>query len=325
MIQSSSKNKWVRSILHPSPNAIAIILGPLSSHPYDTMMERIGHMYYYNHDTRRPQERGCTVILASSPPLQFILNRNLQSIAQEVLLETSMALSSLLLELQHTAQQFQQPPPPPQPKIPIIIHSFSNGGAFLQEAIELELLRGINMNTTIQSKNGMTIPFQANTYHNTTTKVNYERIRSGMKIGYQFFDSCPCYIRTIWDTKHWTDSFPHGRLPQWFRYVYTMGSALALSTWCLFTLSWHRPHQFWNRMVHSTICTRHQIYMYTTTDLLTDAAAVDRYVDIRRQQYNTKCTVYRYNDSNHCRFYIDHPDEYQTAIDDALESVCRDE
>ena len=71
MIQSSSKNKWVRSILHPSPNAIAIILGPLSSHPYDTMMERIGHMYYYNHDTRRPQERGCTVILASSPPLQY--------------------------------------------------------------------------------------------------------------------------------------------------------------------------------------------------------------------------------------------------------------
>lgn len=104
-----------------------------------------------------------------------------------------------------------------------------------------------------------------------------------------------------------------------------MGSALALSTWCLFTLSWHRPQQFWNRMVHSTICTRHQIYIYTTTDLLTDAAAVDRYVDIRRQQYNTKCTVYRYNDSNHCRFYIDHPDEYQTAIDDALESVCRDE
>lgn len=46
-------------------------------------------------------------------------------------------------------------------------------------------------------------------------------------------------------------------------------------------------------MVHSTICTRHQIYMYTTTDLLTDAAAVDRFVDIRRQQYNTKCTVYR--------------------------------
>jgi Eukaryotic protein of unknown function (DUF829) len=284
-------------MIHPSPKVIAIVLGPLSSHPYDRMMEQIGRMYYGKYD---PNQNiggdvggggGGTVILASSPPLHFLLNRNLQSIAQEVLHQTSMAL------LQASPQPLQQ--------IPIIIHSFSNGGAFLQEAIELELGKG-NMQQHTQR---------------TAQEKNYEKIRCGMKIGYQFFDSCPCYIRMIWDTSYFTKSFPNEHLPTWVRYLYTLGSALALSTWCILTLSWHRPQQFWNRMIHSTICTNHQIFMYSTTDLLTDAAAMDRFIETRRQQYGVNCTVYRYNDSNHCQFHIDHPNEYQQAIDDALDSV----
>ena len=74
-------------------------------------------------------------------------------------------------------------------------------------------------------------------------------------------------------------------------------------------------------MLHSSVNKNRQIFMYTTRDLLTDAAAIDRFVATRRHLYGVHCTVYRYNDSNHCQFYKDHPHDYQRAIDDALTSV----
>lgn len=291
----TTANKWVRSMIHPSPVAIAIILGPLSSHPSDLMMEHLARLYCPN---RSENHRSCSVILASSPPVRFMLNQNLQAVAQDVLHHTSNAI------LQH--QKSHVGSSQAQAQLPIIIHSFSNGGAFLQEAIELELSSSVSHNHEMPS---------------TSTKEHYERIRSGFKMGYQFFDSCPCYIRTIWDSEYLGQSFPHASLPIWMRYLYTVGSAMALTSWCVLTLAWYRPRQFWNRMLHSTVNTNHQIFMYTTTDMLTDAAAIDRFVQIRRHQYGVNCTVYRYNDSNHCQFYKDHPTEYQKAIDDALASV----
>jgi hypothetical protein len=313
-------SKWVRSIIHPtssSPNVIAIILGPLSSHPHDRMMEHIGRMYTNGGNN---QNHKCTVIMASSPPFQFLLNRNLQPIAQEVLRQTSMALSQSSSD---SVVSTQQSPPPMM--IPIVVHSFSNGGAFLLEAIERELLCTNDNSKNIQQQPNSSISSKC-----TTHNEKYEMIRRGMNIGYQFFDSCPCYIRTLWDTTSndidWRKSFPHENFPfLWVRYLYTWTSALALSSWCIMTFAWHRPQEFWNHMLHSTICTNHQIFMYTTCDLLTDAAAIDRFIDTRRRQYGDQltCTVYRYHDSNHCQFYIDHPNEYQTAINDALASVIK--
>ena len=308
---TNTTTNWVRSILHPSPVAIAIILGPLSSRPSDSMMEHVARLYYSrsdNHMEKNPRSC-CSVILASSPPVQFLLHRNLQAVAQEVLHQTSNAL------LQYQQQQQQSLLPvvvsssPAQQQLPIIIHSFSNGGAFLQEAIELEL--------SISSMN----PNHDHEMSSVTTPDRYERIRSGFQRGYQFFDSCPCYIRTVWDMPYWGQSFPHASWPIWMRYLYTTGSAVALTVWCVLTWAWHRPQQFWNRMLHSSVNTNRQIFMYTTRDLLTDAAAIDRFVATRRQLYGVHCTVYRYNDSNHCQFYKDHPHDYQRAIDDALTSV----
>jgi hypothetical protein len=267
-------NRIVRTMIRQTPDAIVIVLGPLGSYP-DGLVERYGKLYF---------NRNCSVVISASPPIRFLLNASLQSTAREVLHHTRIAL--------------QDTPS----RVPVIIHAFSNGGAFLLEEIETQLSEHQpTASDALDDKNGI--------------------IRSRLKIGYQFFDSCPCYIRMLWDTTYFTNSFPSRNLSTFGRYVYTFGASFSLTMWCVFTISWSRPQRFWNHMIRSTVCSN-QIFMYTTTDLLSDASAVDRFINERRRQ-GVNCTVYRYDDSDHCQLDNDHPIEYGKAIDDALANILQ--
>jgi hypothetical protein len=263
----------VRTSIHEKPCAVAIVLGHLGCTTKTLAM--YGRLY---------EDRHCTVITATSPVLRFLLNSDLRSTACEVIDQTAAVLKDTSSE------------------IPLVIHSFSNGGAFLLEEIEKQLQ-------------------QRERQQNTTIGNRYELVASRLKSGYQFFDSCPCYIRLIWDLKYFSSAFPH---PQWSNYsriLYTAVASVGLTVWCTFTLSWHRPQQFWNRMLQSRACS-HQVFMYTTTDLLSDAASMDRFIHARRAE-GMDCTVYRYDDSDHCRLNIDHPQAYGRAVDDALSEALR--
>eukprot|EP00977_Amphora_coffeiformis_P023566 scaffold13609_cov151-Amphora_coffeaeformis.AAC.5 len=101
------------------------------------------------------------------------------------------------------------------------------------------------------------------------------------------------------------------------RTLYTALAAVSLTAWLTATLSWSRPQQFWNQMTQSQTCLHH-IYVYTTADIASDAAAVDRLVEQRRESNIGTTMQYRYEDSNHVRIDQDHPEEYQRMIDDAL-------
>jgi Eukaryotic protein of unknown function (DUF829) len=262
----------VRTSIREKPRAVAIVLGHLGC-TAESLAE-YGRLY---------EERNCTVITAVSPVLRFVLNWNLRATACEILDQAAAVL-------QDTSSD-----------VPLLIHSFSNGGAFLLEEMEQQLQQG--------------------RLQKTNSAYKYEFLASRMKNGCQLFDSCPCYIRPIWDTKYYSSSFPH---PQWYkcsRLVYTAVASLSLTLWCTCTLSWHRPDQFWKRMLQSNVCL-HQIFIYTTTDLLSDAASMDRFINNRRAQ-NVECTVYRYDDSDHCRLNRDHPEAYGRAIDTALSDSIR--
>jgi hypothetical protein len=272
-------NKYVRTLINQAPDAIAIVLGPLGSHPNDRILERYARMYY---------DRNCSVIITASPPLHFMMNWSLQSTAKDVLQQTMTALKDT------------------PSHVPVIMHSFSNGGSFLLDEIEQQL----NVDEHPHSLSNSTAGSQ---------EKQYSIVASRLKYGYQFFDSCPCYIRTIWDTTYFTSSFPSSRLPTFVRYVYTAAASFGLTLWCACTMSLSKPQQFWDRMLRSTCCSN-QIFMYTTADVLTDAAAVDRFITTRQKQ-GVKCSIYRYDDSDHCRLLDDHPTEYNQAIDDALKSI----
>jgi hypothetical protein len=190
---------------------------------------------------------------------------------------------------------------------------FSNGGSFVWDAMDRLLVEKGN------SQNGGTTAATAAILSDDDKKLLRTRLTSGCLI----FDSCPCYIRTLWDTSSpWSTSFPYPGWSPWTRAIYTGCAATSLTAWLTLTLAWNRPQEFWKQVTESQTCLHH-VYVYTTTDLASDAAAVDRLVENRRAQNIGTTLQYRYNDSQHCRLDIDHPEDYQQMIDQVLDTACQ--
>jgi len=196
------------------------------------------------------------------------------------------------------------------------MHTMSNGGAFLLEQVELLLQK--------ESQSTGAGDVSATEEDAGRLNVSNDDILDRIRLGYQLFDSCPCYIRMIWNTKDWTQSFPH---PNWslraFQPLYTVAASLSLTAWCTVTFAWHRPSQFWKRMEVSTVCP-HAIYVYSSCDLLSDAFWTRQLLQKRREEFpQIQIAEHRFEDSDHCRMHRDHPDEYFGIIDGALAAATQ--
>jgi len=173
--------------------------------------------------------------------------------------------------------------------IPVVVHMFSNGGTFLFEELQ---------------------------------KKQEEDQSSVIHFDYIFFDSCPCYLHMPWalSSNYWKDAFPIPGWSPWFRKLYLLGSALSLGFWCFGTASLGRSRVFWKAMQADFFGCDHLIYAYTTADIVTDVTRIDELI-IHQKQKGKNVSVYRYEDSNHVRIHRDHPEEYNTAIDIALQGA----
>lgn len=270
-----------------TPRAIAIVLGHLNV-SLETLQR---YTHYYT-------DRNCSVVAAASPPLRFLLNKSLRPVAQEILL----AVEELLMDTPR--------------EVPVVLHSFSNGGAFLLEELETLLLHNDGRDNEVQEQN-------SDTQTKRLTESGKKLILSRLRLGYQIFDSCPCHIRLAWDLSNLTKSFPHPKLLLPVRVGYALLASLSLTLWLACTRSLYRPAMFWTRMTQSECC-MHQIYVYTTCDLLSDASQVDQLIETRRTLFpNVDISSYRYHDSNHCQLDRDHPVEYGMMIDKALQAALK--
>ena len=269
----------IRSV--DNPRAVAIVLGHLGSS--ESTLERYAKYY---------TDRNCSVVASASPPSQFMLNKSLRSTAEDCLIETSKIL-------QGTSDT----------TVPVVVHSFSNGGAFLLENIQVIFYDGVANEDNNAAADA------------ATRRQSFELVKSRLARGYIWYDSCPCYIRLVWDTSGMTNSFPVQRWSSPYRTLYTMGAMCGLTLWETCTISWHRPTVFWNRMKEMYRLCNKEIFMYTTADLASDASKVDELIRERQNQGSDE-KIYRFEDSGHCKLDKDHPEEYHRALDEALESVC---
>lgn len=276
-----------------SPRAIAIILGPLGASA--TMLQRIADDLYPH----------CSVIAAASPPLKFMRNSSMAPEAREV--------------WEACLDMMMQQPPVEYESVPLILHSFSNGGCFLLDAMEqdFDVLHGNDDASVTTTTRGTASPNPMQQRNNIS--LLHRKLADGVWI----YDSCPCYIRMAWDWEHFAQSFPH---PQWTapgRFLYTLAASWSLTAWCLGTLSPSRPRLFWQRMLASRPG-RHEVYIYSSCDMLSDAAAVDRLIAYKRRQHtNNEDSIqqFRFENSNHCRIHLDHPVEYTRIVNQAIVSA----
>lgn len=277
-----------------SPKAVAIVLGPLGASA--ALLQNTFAAWY--------RRRDCSVVTGASPPLRFMRNASLQPTATTI--------------WQETLQVLRETPP----TVPLVVHMFSNGGAFVWHAMLQDLEAEVASPEQLSSNR--------TDAHSSLTTDDRRLLQARLQTGYILFDSCPCYIRTLWDGSHWKDSFPFSGWSSWGRSAYTLGAATALTTWLTLTLAWSKPSQLWQEISQkSSVRASHHVYVYTTADRLSDASAVDRLVAERRTSTTmeataaatTTTTVHRYEDSGHCRMHVDHPTDYQRMIDEALEAA----
>jgi hypothetical protein len=268
-----SSQKYIFTSIRDRPRAVAVILGHLGV--TEEQLER------YTKDLYQAKE--CSTIAARSPPFQFMTHR-LQHVAVDVIKEAATILR------------------PTPASVPLVIHLFSNGGAFILEDIEI-LLKNEDSNEDLVSRQD--------------TALVSERL----KFGYELFDSCPCYLHNVWHPSFIGDAYPSKSWSRIGRSIYFVGSALSLTMWCTMTFGLHRPGQFWNHMLEAT-ATDHQIYWYTTADMLSDASRIDDLIEHRKGLGDGDITVFRYDDSNHCRLLNDHEDVYHESIERALTAAC---
>jgi hypothetical protein len=294
------------------PRAVAIVLGHLGA--TSTQMKQYAAWY---------TSRQCLVIAAVSPPARFLFNWKLKPTACDILHQTWHEINDAE---KHAGKV-----------LPIVVHSMSNGGCFLLEQIEKILLQTYEDDSINTNDKSMVVSSSSSTKSSATTtntSLTFQQLSllsNRMQLGYQLFDSCPCFIRTFWwqgtgtasiGTLPWSDSFPHPLWSRTWRWWYTGGATLALSLWCATTWAFSCAFDFWYHMEQSKLCW-HQIYLYTTTDVASDATALDRLIEYRRSQFfpQIKLSVHRWEDSAHCRLHTDHPAEYQLVIEQALDAA----
>jgi Eukaryotic protein of unknown function (DUF829) len=364
---------FVRNVV-PKPKVIVIVLGHLGV--TETQLKLYTSFYTKYHY--------CATIGASCPTFRFLLNQTLSischqilhhvldllqqhdptihqnfpasyyimdnttgSIPVQMTSTTTGSTTDMIITTSNTTTNNNVTTK--QPSIPIIIHSMSNGGAFLLEEMEKILLSNQATNEYDKDKNSKN---ESNNRDPTTYKRNrrnhnnkkneisvssftkeeklilIHRIRQGVQI----FDSCPCYIRTIWSQEYSIptsyipsdqQAFPYPTWSKSFRRIYTTFATVSLSLWCFVTFAWDRPKQFWSHMLHSPLG-QHQIFVYTTTDLLSDAHAVQQLIEYRKSVLKIHdIQVFPFNDSGHCQLHIDHPEQYDQIIHDAIDAAVQ--
>lgn len=77
--------------------------------------------------------------------------------------------------------------------------------------------------------------------------------------------------------------------------------------------------------MESSSYSKHQISFYTTADMLTDPTRIDELIEKQRQVHNTNIAVCRYDDSNHCAMYKDHPNDYNRVVYESLAAAIEEE
>lgn len=316
------------------PKAIAIVLGHLGV----TKSQLESYASFYT-------KYQCHTIASASPPIRFVLNQNLKETCYDIIKSIIYALqqydnykmnnnnnnnaiattSSSSVPLSLPSKLICNDEEKTTCCLPIIIHSMSNGGAFLLEEIEKILIADCEQQQQDQDTTITEVDSNGNNMNLSLSKEDRMIILDRIRLGVQIFDSCPCYIRTVWKQEStinssYEHSFPYHNWSILFRKAYTMIATMSLSLWCTTTLSMNRPNEFWNHMLHSQLC-HHQMYIYTTADVLSDSYAVEQLIHYRKNILNIPDIItYKFEDSGHCQLHNDHKDIYDQMIHDAVDS-----
>jgi len=194
-----------------------------------------------------------------------------------------------------------------QKNIPVVIHYFSNGGAFVAEKMN-EMMRDI----VTRRMDKKISPNDVDDF-----KIINERLKTK---GFEILDSCPAYMKY------------NLYMEVIDRSVQLLPLRAILKTLIFFSHAYKRIMScvcnrdkvevlFWKNMLENDLCQR-QVYVYSANDSVTDPKMVEEMINARRKR-GFDVTALKFEDSEHVLHFKIYPDEYKEKIVDyVLKTIC---
>lgn len=183
-------------------------------------------------------------------------------------------------------------------EIPVILHYFSNGGAFVVEKFWLMMKKA-----TISPRN--TEEDEYLQFINTRLKTR----------GFEVLDSAPAYVYD--DTaRRVIDSSVRSLFLRNSLKILISITIVLMKTSAFILKKENAAQVFWRNMLESNLC-RRQAFVYSSIDKLTDAKKLSDFVEARRK-HGIEIIVVKFDDSDHVLHMKKHPKEYKEQIVDRV-------
>jgi hypothetical protein len=227
-------------------------------------------------------QKGCSVVTGVADSVSTM--RNDTNTLNEFALEAATEAAKLMRSSGNT-------------DTPVIVHVFSNGGAFVLERLECLMQSAIP---------GSDVAIVGN----------------GIRLGGQVFDSAPGYLHLRAGLKAVGTAAPNF-LIRWIIQLYFLLYIVCGVLLSLVLGRSTRPIQFWNHMKDSTVA-RRQVYIYSTADELTDPVTLRELIEYRCKK-GIEVQSLEFTETHHVEHFRSHPKEYVEAIDVLLASIDKDD
>ena len=179
--------------------------------------------------------------------------------------------------------------------IPVIVHAFSNGGAYLLERLEKLILKA------------------------RETKANADLILVGERMKGQIFDSSPVYPSVEAATKAMVPVFPSKFMQMLIGTIFYINGALSLF-FKFITGKKTYEEQFWEHMISTEMC-KNQAYIYSTTDTITNVEHLECLIESREALSDSNVRRLKFEDSQHVQHLRTHPNDYDKMVSEMIEKA----
>ncbi len=325
---------------HPaSTKAVVLIYGWLGSQPKHLL--KYANLYI---------ELGCAVVYDIAPVMALMakLDRPLDAIVLETVKKACEIIRDVEKQLDEEGYSSMKKKqdlktqdgargrilPLGQCKVPVIIHCFSNGGAFLSERLAF-LVRTTKAKDSqkIATENGgnrssLLVPSLSSKNEKKQKKPTYvdesaendlvflsDRFKT---IGYEMYDSAPAYLSREASFTALETGVSNEAIKAIFKFLLVLFyNGYEMLNNC--QIGDHEDVKFWKSMIENDLCSR-QAFIYSAMDKITDPVKVDELIEERKRR-GVQVVSLKFDDSDHVMHLRQHPDEYKMFINQIWQEV----
>jgi hypothetical protein len=239
------------------------------------------------------QERNCATVTAvvESKAILTLDLYTLEAFAQNLASQTA----TVVREMEKQANNNEGK------KIPVMIHSFSNGGAYPLWRLEVLIERAM------MEKNV------------TEIKKTQDLLLIGNRLRGEIFDSAPCFPDNESAWKAMKHSISNIILRNIFRVTLLIQVFVVHVYRILFNKSDPRM-DFWKHVTESRLCLN-QAYVYSAMDEIANVKMLDELVSTRQGYEHAQILVKKFDDSEHVQHLRKYQSEYCELMDTFLDLI----